>query len=55
MELDVGGLIDSLVVLFDLLLGVRIEEENFLDIVFHKPADGIVDGSEIPQLGEGLL
>jgi hypothetical protein len=55
VELDVDGLIDRLVVLFHLLLGLRVEEKNFLDVVLYQPADGIVDGGEIAQLCEGLL
>lgn len=55
MELDVDSLIDGLVVFFQLQFGVRIEEKNFLDVVLHQPADRIVNGSQIAQLGKGLL
>ena len=54
MEFDVDNFVDWLVVLFNLLFGMWIEEEDFLDVVLDKPADGVVDGTEGPQLHEGL-
>jgi len=33
---------------------MRIEEENFLNVIFDKPTDGVVDGSEVSQLDKGL-
>lgn len=54
MQLGIDVLVNRLVVLLDLRLGVRIEEEYFLDIVLNKPVDGVVDCAEVPQFDKGL-
>ena len=54
MQFGIDVLINELVVLLDLCLGMRVEEEDFLDIVFDQPVDGVVNGTEVPQLCKRL-
>ena len=54
MQFGIDVLINELVVLLDLCLGMRVEEEDFLDIVFDQPVDGVVNGTEVPQLRKRL-
>lgn len=54
MQLGIDVLVNGLVVVLNLLLGVRVEEEDFLYIVLNKPVDGVINGGEVPQFDKGL-
>lgn len=54
MQLGIDSLTNGLVILFDLSLGMRVEKEDFFNIVLDEPVDGVVNGTEVSQFDKWL-
>lgn len=54
MHFDAQNTLVGIVVLFDLILRLRVEEEYLLNIIFNEPVDSIIYGAEVTYLKKRL-
>ena len=54
MHFDAQNTLVGIVVLFDLILGLRVEEEYLLNIIFNEPVDSIIYSAEVTYLKKRL-
>jgi len=49
MHFDAKSVMVGVVVIFDVSFGVRVEEEDFLDIIFYEPVNCIIYCIEVAE------